>query len=311
MHVAVVIVAFRNPEDVTQCLAALGRSTHAEFEVVICENAGRAAFETLVAASPATLPEGQRVRILEAPFNLGYAGGVNHAMAAAPEADAWWVLNPDTEAEPDALEALVARLSTGDCDAVGCTIYLPDENVQSYGGLWRPAFARAVSLGKGAPLNAAVDPGAVERTQSYLNGACMLMGRQFLNLTGPMREDYFLYCEEVEWCLRGRALGATLGFAPAARVLHHAGTTTGSYRAIQSQPKTPVYLNERNKMLLTRDCFPALLPIAAVGALVLMIARYGRRQAWGQLGYAASGWVAGLLNRRGPPAWIDVRHPAS
>lgn len=303
-HVSVLIVGFRNPDDIRLCLGALARSTHADFDVVICENGGDAAYAALVAVLPTQLSSGQPVRAVNAGGNLGYAGGVNRAMSETPQVDAWWILNPDTEPEPRALEAALARLAVGDCEAVGSTVYLGDGTVQSHGGVWRDWLARAVSIGHGNPLAMPADAAAVERTQSYLNGACMLVDRAFLTKVGPLREEYFLYCEEVEWFLRATAMGLRMGFAPESRVLHAGGATTGSYAAIRERPKTPVYLNERNRLLVTRDCFPGRLPVVAVGALAVLMLKYGRRRAWRQLGYALAGWAAGLANRRGPPAWI-------
>ena len=109
MHVAVCIVGFRNPDDIEACLAELARSTHADFEVVVCENGGEAAFESLCRRTASNLPSGQPVTVIRAASNLGYAGGVNLCMDAAPGADAWWVLNPDTQPAPDALERLCDR----------------------------------------------------------------------------------------------------------------------------------------------------------------------------------------------------------
>ncbi len=304
MHVAVSIVGFRNPDDIVGCLAALDRSTYADFEVIICENGGAEAFEALRQVLPDQLAGGQLVRAVLAPGNLGYAGGVNVCIRETPGADAWWVLNPDTQPDPAAMELLVARLSVGDCEAVGSTIYLPDERVQSHGGCWRPWLARAKSIGHGSLLSVRPDPAVIEREQNYLNGASMMIGRRFLDVVGPMREEYFLYCEEVEWCLRGVQLGMRLGFAPGAFVLHHVGTTTGSYADIRKRPKTPIYLNERNKMLTTRDVFPGLLPVAALGSFALIFLRFGRRGAWRQVGYAVGGWLAGLGNLRGAPTWL-------
>lgn len=306
VRVAVAIVGFRNPGDIVRCLDALGRSTWREFEVVVCENGGAEWAARLSSELPARLPAGQPVRVIDAGANLGYAGGVNRAMAAAPDADAWWILNPDTEPQAGALEALVNRLQSGDCDAVGGTIYLPGQTVQAHGGRWRRWLARAVSMGYGASLADHVDSRAVERSLSYLSGACMLVSRRFLETTGPMREEYFLYCEEVEWCLRATGRGMRLGFAPDAQVLHRSGATTGAHEAVRLRPKTPIYLDERNKMLVTRDCFPALLPVAAASAFVLALLRFARKGAWRQLGYALEGWRDGLLNRRGPPSWISV-----
>ena len=304
MHVAVVIVGYRNCDDILRCLAGLAQSRHREFEVVIVENGGPDSFADLSARAPAELASGQRVQLVAAPGNLGYAGGINVALGRTPGADAWWILNPDTIPQPGALVALVARLASGDCDAVGGILYGSDERIQTAGGRWRAWLARAEALGRGRPI---ADPPPVPETEAqlgFLSGASLLVGRRWLETVGPLREDYFLYAEEVEWCLRGHALGMRLGFAPDALVLHDQGSSTGSARAVRDRPRLPVYLDERNRMLVTRDCFPLRLAIAAPAALVLIALRFLRRGAWRQFGYALAGWRDGLLGRRGVPAWM-------
>ena len=241
---------------------------------------------------------------MSASGNIGFPGGVNVCLAQSPDADAWWVLNPDTEPHEAALSALVERLSVGDCDAVGGVLLHPHGTVQCYGGVWRPWMARSVSIGYGKPASHTPDPREIERTQNYLSGACMLVSRRFVETTGPMREDLFIYCEEVEWCLRARARGMRLGFAPTARVVHHHGTTTGSGQDARHQPRLPIYLGERNKLLITRQLYLARLPVVAVAVLALMLARYGRKGAWRQVGYGLDGWWAGVRTVTGKPEWL-------
>jgi N-acetylglucosaminyl-diphospho-decaprenol L-rhamnosyltransferase len=306
LHVAVAIVSYRSAADVAECLHALAASRYADFEVVVCENGGPAAFSALQARVPSTLPTGQAVRLVLAERNLGYAGGVNRAMAAAPDADAWWVLNPDTHPDPEALGALVARLSQGDCAAVGGVVQMTTGQVQTYGGHWQRRLARAVSLGYGAPSSGEVDGLQIERRQNYLSGASMLVGRAFVAAAGPMREDYFLYCEEVEWCLRAAKAGMRLGFAPNAVVVHKQGTSTGADADLRGRSKLSVYLNERNRLLLSRDCFPGLLPLTVLTVLATLLVRFGKRRAWRQLGYAVQGWWAGVRNQRGIPDWMTA-----
>lgn len=303
LHVAICIVGFRNPGDVADCLQALSHTQHQDFEVVVVENGGEAAFQALSGSTPAALPGGQPVRLVCAPSNLGYAGGVNRCFETAAGADAWWVLNPDTCPEPTALSALVERLGRGDCQAVGGILQLPSGEVQAYGGHWQRLLARAVSIGHGGDIKATVDPQRIEAQQNFLNGASMLIGRRFLETTGPMREDYFLYCEEVEWCLRAASRGMRLGFAPTAIILHKQGTSTGAEVDLRRRSKLSVYLNERNRVLLSRDRFPALLPLAIFTTLATLTLRFGKRRAWRQLGYALEGWAAGVGGQRGVPAW--------
>src|ERR1700745_947012 len=125
MHIAVAIVGLRNPDDIATCVGALGRSDYADFEVIICENGGLEAYAALTASLPPSLPGGQKVRAVQAPGNLGYAGGINVCLRETPDADAWWILNPDTLPAPTAMSAQVERLAAGDCDAVARTIDRP------------------------------------------------------------------------------------------------------------------------------------------------------------------------------------------
>lgn len=302
-HVVVVIVGFRNVDDIVRCTTALAATTYADFEVIVVENGGASAFAAVSAALPATLTGGQAVTLVEAPGNLGFAGGVNLGIERTPAADAWWVLNPDAVPESGALGALVARLNRGDCEAAGGVLHFADGSIQSNGGHWQGWIGRATSLGAGSRVDAPVDAAAIEGKLDYLMGASMLVGRRFLEVVGPMREDYFLYAEELEWFLRARQCGMRLGFAPDARVLHHQGTTTGWSNAVARRGKLPIYLDERNRLLLTRDRFPARLPVVAATSLAFMLARFGRKRAWRQIGYALRGWGAGMAGRRGVPRW--------
>jgi len=299
MQVAVCIVGYRNAGDIVACVRALAKSTYREFDVQICENGGPDAYRALTQALPKNLPGGQRLELIEAPRNLGYAGGVNLCMRASASADAWWILNPDTLPDSEALGALVKRLARGDCDAVGGILYGSDDRVQTLGGRWRPWLARAEAIGQGRPLPQESE--SCEVRLDFVSGASMLVGKTFVDVVGFMREDYFLYCEEVEWCLRGRARGMRLGFASDARIFHDQGGTTGSARPIRSRPRLTVYLDERNKLLVTRDCFPARLPVAAPAALLLIALRFLARGAWRQAGFALEGWWAGLMGQRGVP----------
>jgi N-acetylglucosaminyl-diphospho-decaprenol L-rhamnosyltransferase len=302
LHVAVVIVGFNNAGDVSQCIAALDKSTYRNFEIVICENSGDAGFSSLQSVVPERLSGGQLIRLIKAPSNGGYASGINICMSNSTDADAWWILNPDTEPSPAAMAALVDHMLQG-FDAVGGPLHFPSGEIQSFGGVWLSWYAKAVAIGHGSPASTKQNSASVEQKQNFLMGASMFVSRKFAKVTGPMAEHFFLYCEEVEWCLRGISLGMRLGFAPEAMVVHHQGTSTGYTRSLKTRSCRAVYLDERNKMLLTWDRFPARLPVAAVMALYRLVGRYGRVGAFAQVAYGMAGWFLGLCGQSGIPRW--------
>lgn len=305
MRVAVIIVTYGNCAEVIECLTAVDLQTHRDVEVVLCENGGQAAHSALTAALSAKPSVGGfPVTVLHAPDNPGYAAGINLCLAASTHADAWWILNPDTRPQPQALAALLERVGQGDVCAAGGTLYWPDGRVQGHGGRWRSWMARAVSIGNGDALATSIDAEWVEQMQDYLLGASMLVTREFIDRVGPMRDDYFLYAEEVEWFVRAKQRGVKLGFAPLARVLHGQGTTTGSADRLSHRPRLPIYLDERNKLSVVRDTSPLRLVVAIPAAFMLLLLRYGRPGAHRQLGYALSGWWAGVRGERGKPDWL-------
>src|SRR5476651_2275168 len=141
-RVPVIIVAFRNHDDVLECLAALAHVNRATpIEIYICENGGATAHERLIQVLTAeggpleevefraefprsqvlvatatfgmkgnSSPSGLRVHVGCAKENLGYAGGINSWLKPLADVSGWpgaWVLNPDTEPEPRALAELI------------------------------------------------------------------------------------------------------------------------------------------------------------------------------------------------------------
>ncbi len=304
MYVRVCIVGFRAPDDIVRCVDALAKQSYRHFEVVVCENGGPEAFRALIAKLPQALENGQGVRVIADHNNPGYSGGVNRCIEAAGAADAYWVLNPDTIADAKALAALVARLNQGDADAVGGQLLNADGTLGSCGGEWIAILAYARSIGLGRPATNAPTQREVERKLRFISGASLLCTRRFVEVTGLMREDYFLYCEEVEWCLRARARGMKLGHCPEARVVHHQGSTTGSGDAVHSRGRLPVYCNERNRILTLRDSTPHLLVPGIFGALLMTLYFYAKRRAWRQLQIALAAWFDGVRDRRGKPEWV-------
>ena len=123
--VAIVIVSFHSLEDIVRCLAALEKSSWRHFRVVICENGGEDRLPQT--AGPAADPNEGRPAggAFEGTRTIWVMrGGINFSIDHTAPADIYWILNPDTEPAPQALEAMLARLNRGDCTAVGHDLVL-------------------------------------------------------------------------------------------------------------------------------------------------------------------------------------------
>jgi GT2 family glycosyltransferase len=177
--------------------------------------------------------------------NLGFAGGCNVGITAAledPDCRYVWLLNNDTVAMPDALQAMLDRVSGDDRVAVcGSTLlyYHHPELVQGVGGWFDAAIVLGGHIGRLSTLESLPSIELVERDISYVMGASMLIKRNVLDRLGGLSERYFLYFEELDLSRR-LSTDELLAWAPESLVFHKEGGSIGS--SSQDRPSdTSIY----------------------------------------------------------------------
>lgn len=171
--------------------------------------------------------------LLQTGRNGGYAFGNNVGMRRALKdgCEYFWVINNDTEVEPDALTWLVRRVEANpEIGLCGSTLVYAGQRdtIQTWGGSkFLPLKARSFALGGFKSRAEPIDAGYVEENMSFVNGAAMFVTKAFLEDVGLMREDYFLYWEEIEWCSRAKGR-FKLGYADKSVVYHKVGASIGT-----------------------------------------------------------------------------------
>jgi N-acetylglucosaminyl-diphospho-decaprenol L-rhamnosyltransferase len=171
-----------------------------------------------------------QVHLLESPFNLGFAGGVNRLLCEC-DAEYLVLLNTDAIPDPGALSRLrdyaaahpeVAAvgplLVDGEGRAAGCHDRFPafwQELANVLGWRRLPHHRQA---------DADVD---------WIGGACMLLRARAVAEVGVFDTSYFMYCEETDWCYRAHRRGWRIACVPSARVVHLVGLSGGVRRRAQ------------------------------------------------------------------------------
>lgn len=340
-RVAILIVSFRNPEDVQACLAALAHLTEgSRFDVFVCENGGSDAFqalcETLVdshgacsaisseltkdasIAPSGRLAEvkcfalksraGTRVWLGRAAENLGYAGGLNiwiDRLLSSSVCAGIWVLNPDSEPHPRALQALMNRAVAGHKGMVGSTIVSSADHDYVYcraGHQWRKLRTSLAFIGLGERANAPIDLQAIESRLDCIAGGSMYVTRACLERIGRMDERFFLYYEDADWSIRAKRYG--LGYARDSVVPHKGGTTIGSARLRAERSRLSVYLESRNNLHFVlmhwRRYFPLGLLYGWAYAITYLFALSPQN-----FRAAAGGLLAAIRGETGRPKFHD------
>ncbi|HPO08121.1 MAG TPA: glycosyltransferase, partial [bacterium] len=63
------------------------------------------------------------------------------------------------------------------------------------------------------------------REVAWVSGSCLLIAREALQAAGPWDEDYFLYFEDMDWCLRAQKAGYRVYHTGEVSVLHEHGAS--------------------------------------------------------------------------------------
>jgi GT2 family glycosyltransferase len=236
--VSIVVVAWRGAPYLFDCLRSVLSSVEGiAYEVILVLNEPAPELESQVDE----LVRG--TTILRSRVNLGFAGAVNLGAAEA-RGEYLVLLNDDAEVLPGWLEALVETADRRpDLGTVGSKVLFPDGTTQEIGAvIW--SDGSATNVGRGLPGDSVRYN--FERRVDYCSGCSLLIRRSTWIELGGFDEDFFpAYYEDVDLCLRVRALGQSVWVQPRSAVTHRLSASTGGqYRS---------FLLEHNRLLLLRQ----------------------------------------------------------
>ena len=242
MDLGIVIVSYNTCQLTLDCLASVYAALAQEglaAQVCVVDNASS---DDSAARIAEHYPQATLIRSAE---NLGFAGGTNlglaRLLALAPVPRHILLLNPDTLVQPQALTRMIAFLDAHpEVGAVGAQLAYGDGSFQhgafSFPTLWMALFDfwtihhRLIHsrLNGRYPrrLYEAGEPFPIDHPL----GAALMMRREALEQVGPLDEGYFMYCEEIDWCLRAKRLGWAIYCVPQARITHLEGQSTRQFR---------------------------------------------------------------------------------
>ena len=240
--VGVAIVSYNTVELLRDCLHSLTHSTVAVAVVVVDNGSTDVSVPMMQAEFPL-------VRVIVPGSNVGFARGTNQGiqqlLADAPALQYVLMLNPDTVVHAGALEQLVAF-----ADAHPRVGVVSPRLLNADGSLQRGVFRFPTPLMTLFDLfpPGEVTPGRfydswwhgrypqeVDATQPFAVdhplGAAMLTRVSVLAEVGMLDEDYFMYVEEVDWCMRVRRAGWAIWQQPVAQITHVGGASSRQFRA--------------------------------------------------------------------------------
>lgn len=247
MQVVAVVVSWNGREDTLAALESLRG-----IETVVVDNG------SVDGSADAIAERYPDVELIRAGVNLGFAGGNNAGIRRALDRGADWVLlvNNDATVEPGIVEALAeAAASRPDAGVLACKVLFADSDRLWYAGAgFNPYLGRSRHERFGKP-----DEPGVLRDTVRATGAGMAVSRAAIDAAGLLDEEFFLYAEDLEWCLRIQAAGFAVLYVPEARVRHRVTAASGG-----AGSPTASYYEARNVLAVVERYRP--LPRGLTGA---------------------------------------------
>ncbi len=212
-RLAIVLLNYRNEEDTAACLDSLRAAA----------KAGGATPKVFLVNNHAADGSGPRLRerlaasgfdhaYIEPGFNAGFAGGCNEGIRAALAEGFSHVmlLNNDTLVAPDFLLEVASALREHPREVIA-------GEVTDMEG--RPTH----NIGKLSPWTGRVrhilEPGLREGID-FVSGCLMIAPREAVERAGLFDERLFMYCEDMDLCMRLRDAGIRVRHVPAIRIRH-------------------------------------------------------------------------------------------
>ena len=228
-----VLVNYRNMDKTVACIRALDNMSVKPECVYLIDNAStpesRRIFEE---AFPQSRTESFEIKCTWNQTNVGFAAACNQGIRDAKEScfeGYLWLLNNDTQPEPDALKELLLSAESTHAGITGSQIVDLQGNFSGGVGFVDSGYAsvrRATSI--------------EERGFNYIEGSSFFISPDCFWKVGELSEDYFLYFEESDYCYKARQMGFDIAWATKSIVRHDIGSSTGSE---QGKGKVPFFID--------------------------------------------------------------------
>ena len=230
IDITVIVVNYNAGHFLKTCLHSVLPQVN---QVVVVDNASA---DKSIAECMQCFQQEKKVQFILNKDNLGFASACNIGLKEVTGTHVLF-LNPDCYLEKDTVASLMKQLLVDETvGMVGGRLVNTDGTEQAGGRRaiptpWR-AFTRAFGLYKLSsrwprlffdynlheqvlPLK----PVAVEA----ISGACMLVSTEAISDVGLWDEQYFLHCEDLDWCMRFRQKGWKIMFDPSVQITHALG----------------------------------------------------------------------------------------
>lgn len=250
-ELAVVILNYRTAQLSQNCLDSIADDVLQGMQVIVVDNASGDGSADAIEKHIEERGYGAWARVLRSPVNGGFSAGNNLALRSVP-ARMYVLLNSDTLVRPGALAELrKVLLERVDVGLVGPSF--EDERgslLESCHDLPHPLRELVRTANTGLVDRALASYARAPRHSDlplepvWMPFACVAFRRDVLDTVGLLDDGFFMYFEDIDYCLRVREAGFRLLYWPRSRIVHLVGKSSNVTAAEAQRKRAPRYYYE-------------------------------------------------------------------
>lgn len=241
--VEIVIVNYNGYDDTVECIKSLKQIKYNNYFIVVFDNG--------------SITENHEEDIdylksnshyIYSKVNRGFSGGNNQAIIETLgfKPDYYLLLNNDTVVKENFLDILVESANNNQNAGIICgkiNYYYDKEYLWFAGGTFNPITCSTRHVGIDQKD---CDFSSAEIEIDFATGCMWLIPNIVIETVGMLDDEYFLYCEDTDFCIRVRNKGYLIIYCNAANIYHKVSRSSGA-----SSSNTQYYIT-RNELYIIK-----------------------------------------------------------
>jgi N-acetylglucosaminyl-diphospho-decaprenol L-rhamnosyltransferase len=308
IELGIIILNFRTARLSQDCLDSLATEVGPSSSVLVVDNDSGDGSAEAIERHIAARGYGSWARVLRSPVNGGFAAGNNLGIRSL-DARAYLLLNSDTLVKKGALaEFLRVLKDKPEAGLIGAGFEDPKGRPQETCFTFPQPMSELLRVANTGVVTRALsryDTPArysdVPQDADWMPFAGVVIRREVVDSVGLLDDGFFMYFEDIDYCLRVKAAGWRILYWPAARITHLVGASSNVTAAEAARKRAPRYYYEARTRFFAKHFGAAGLVVANAAWLVGSALSLSRK--------LLVGTPPVLREREFQDIWMNMLHP--
>lgn len=255
----IIIVNWNARELLKNCLDSIYKNTNeVKLEIIVVDN--NSSDESCKMVKDRYIHR-EGFKLIENKDNRGFAGANNQAIKIA-EGEAILLLNPDTIVNGNVINEVYKCLMKEErLGVAGCKVLNPDGTLQLACRRMAPrpkdAFFKLLGISKLFKRNKNLTRYNLTHVSEdeflevdSVSGCFLMIKKEVINKIGLLDETFFMYGEEMDWCMRAKKAGYIVKYCPVGTIIHYKGESSkqlGTKATYEFYRAMIIFYNKYNK----------------------------------------------------------------